>query len=162
LELVYTLQDPAVCPVGREPKLIAPGVCVTSSLALIESDNKDVHALSQTLAIQRKSALLLAEHAERQGELTIGKALRTAPVVLGAVRKDLERIEMCLINAEEHLKDAEASVERVDRVMKRALKVCRFADSLFSAYTHLFGFRNAVQSWKILHIRELRRLLRLR
>ncbi|KXN86468.1 Ankyrin repeat domain-containing protein 50 [Leucoagaricus sp. SymC.cos] len=105
----------------RDKKRVEWEGLTSVSLALLEEEN-DGQISSQTMVIQQQSALFLAEHAERQGEWTIGKALRTAPVVLGAVRKDLERIEMYLINAEEYLKGAEAGVERVGRILKRALK----------------------------------------
>lgn len=166
LELVWDLQDPVVCPVGREPKMNAPASNPTSLTSLVPNeDQKDAHSLSQMFAIQQKSALFLAEHAEKRGEVTIGKALRTAPVVLGAVRKDLERIEACLINAEEYLKGAEASVERVGRVLKRALKVCLFSPLfVIYIYTHatIIFFRNAVHSWTSFHAREHQRLHRSR
>ncbi|KAJ3573522.1 hypothetical protein NP233_g2373 [Leucocoprinus birnbaumii] len=123
LELVRDIQDPAVCPVGRELKFQAPATWISgsfSSLALPEAG--DGHVSPQSLVMQQRSALVLAEHAERQGEWMIGKALRTAPVVLSAVKKDLERIEFALMNAEECLKGAEANVERIGRVLTRALK----------------------------------------
>lgn len=126
LELVYEIQDPRLCPVGRESKLKLPSLynaTSLSSLALADDDN-DAEVLSQTAVLQQRAALRLAEYAKKQGERTISQALRTAPAVLDAVRKDLERIDICLRNAEEYLMSADASVERVGRVLKRALKVC--------------------------------------
>lgn len=122
VQLSYEIQDPASCPVGREARITRASASF-SSLALADDDN-DAQLLPQTIAVQKQCAAYLAECAEREGEWTIGKALRTAPIVFDAARKDLERIDMCLRNAEEYLKGAEASVERVGRVLKRALKVC--------------------------------------
>ncbi|KAF9448657.1 hypothetical protein P691DRAFT_792388 [Macrolepiota fuliginosa MF-IS2] len=124
LELLYEIQDPLLCPVGHESRDRLAAHCISasfSSLALAD-DLDEAQTSSQTQALQQQAAMRLAVIAEREGEWTISRALRTAPAVLGAAKKDLGRIEMALRSADEYLKGAEASVERVGRVLKRALK----------------------------------------
>ncbi|EKM78058.1 hypothetical protein AGABI1DRAFT_129835 [Agaricus bisporus var. burnettii JB137-S8] len=117
--LSYDIQDPATCAVGHEVKIPPPASTFShSSLALAE----DVGNTQVTVELQERSSSYLADLAEQQGEWVIGMALRTAPYVLSYARRDLERIEMGLRSAEEYLKNAETSVERVGRVLKRALK----------------------------------------
>lgn len=118
--LSYDIQDPTLCPVGREVKTPHASAFSHSSLALAEDDDNAQLAVE----LQQRSASYLADLAEKEGEWVIGMALRTAPYVLSYARRDLKRIEAGLRNAEEYLKNAEASVERVGRVLRRALKVC--------------------------------------
>jgi hypothetical protein len=155
--LAYDIQDPALCPVGCEVKIPHSSTFSRSSLALAQHDDNALLVFE----LQQRSSSCLADLAEKEGEWVIGMALRTAPYVLSYAGRDLKKIEAGLRNAEEYLRNAEASVERVGRVLKRALKVCIIVDLLNDLVADWMGFfldRNVAQLWTSVGSRGQRHL----
>ena len=59
-------------------------------------------------------------------DLSIDNALRTSQVVFENAERDLQNLKDCLATAEEFIQKAQSSISKVQRMVQRGVKVCKF------------------------------------